>query len=58
MNKSENVWEDRNTKVKITIEITEKTDISTLQSDDILKQAEYGIRALGYDINVGEKNDL
>ena len=52
MNSSENTWEDEMTKVKVTIEVTEKTDGAEPTWDNILKQAEYCVKGLGYDMIV------
>lgn len=57
MNRSENIFEDELAKVKIIIEIEEKTDGGTPTSDKVFEQAKHCMRGLGYDVNcvVGEK---
>lgn len=57
MNVSENVWEDEMTKVKITIEVTENTDGGDTTWEDILKQAEYCIKGLGYEMSDAPQED-
>jgi len=56
-NKSETIWEDKNKSIKITIEVNSKTEIDCTTAYDILKQAEYCIKGLGYDdASLGESD--
>ena len=61
MNKSETIWEDENKSIKIIIEVDSKTECDCTTAYDILKQAEYCIKGLGYDDDAlhveGEKDE-